>query len=1084
LSNLDIDTNRNQIEFQLNKFKSSKYTLFSFLPLNLLEQFRRAANFYFLVTMVLTWVIDAPISPESWLLSLMFVVVITMIKQGYEDYLRHKEDNRANRRKVSVIRKGGLAVINSENIKVGDILYLTEDQEVPCDVIVLSSSQEQGQCYVMTANLDGETSLKTRCSTALTKQAKTTKQICSLNGCIECENPNPKLDSFLGRLSLWSCQEGDEIEACPLGNDNLLLAGTVLKNTKEVYACCVYAGTQTKISLNSKITKNKFSTIEKSLNRYLIFFVAILLTEMVASTILSFSFDFEFYKGTDLYLFSLGKVLHFFGANKEAFLNMTNIKRTEHRDNLPSILGYEVAKDYPHALYIQNQKVWYLDQFDEITFVRILEMFLLWMVLYNYIIPLSMYVSLEIQKFIASKQFQWDRQLYDEERDQPAICHTSDINEELGLVTHLFSDKTGTITKNEMILKMFCDNGHVFEVEDSPVLKWNHFMTVLCLCHSVQVSEGEFVASSPDEKAILEFCREQNFVFNGEYVDGKLVVTAKGIRHTYEKLAELPFDSFRKCMTVIVKDIDNVIHVLSKGAESTMLEACTSGDIDSTEQYINDFANIGLRTLVLGYKTITMEQYEAFDNALQTSSQSFVNRAKFVREVYQGMERDLQLIGATGIEDKLQDDVVETIQDLKTAGIKVWMLTGDKKETAINLGHSAGLLSANCALIDLCDNSDPRDVTTLIAEVAEENSNTIDGKTPSLVIDGKSVASLFKNTESLKHLEKLASKCETVIACRLSPIQKSQLVRMMKSADPSNLTAAIGDGGNDVSMLQEAHIGLAIIGKEGTAAAQASDFAFTKFKYLRRAFLVHGHWYYIRASFLIQFSFYKNIACFTGQLFYMFYTNYSAQTLFESTFLVLYNTIYTAVPCMIYAILEQNIPETTLMANPRLYRNNCHNTLMSRYYLVKWILLGIWHSLVSFFMSIFLYENLQSSDRDIKSLQTIVAQSVVFIVNFKVLIDSKHWNLILILSVLFSSLSYCLFTFFVHFVFKYDNFFFNSSYYLVYIDLLADPSMWLCTLITIVIALLPDFLIQIFKDFPFQNKPKYNKTVPFVDPVI
>ena len=303
-------------------------------------------------------------------------------------------------------------------------------------------------------------------------------------------------------------------------------------------------------------------------------------------------------------------------------------------------------------------------------------------------------------------------------------------------------------------------------------------------------------------------------------------------------------------------------------------------------------------------------------------------------------------------------------------------------------------------------------------------------------------------------------------------------------ADPSNLTAAIGDGGNDVSMLQEAHIGLAIIGKEGTAAAQASDFAFTKFKYLRRAFLVHGHWYYIRASFLIQFSFYKNIACFTGQLFYMFYTNYSAQTLFESTFLVLYNTIYTAVPCMIYAILEQNIPETTLMANPRLYRNNCHNTLMSRYYLVKWILLGIWHSLVSFFMSIFLYENLQSSDRDIKSLQTIVAQSVVFIVNFKVLIDSKHWNLILILSVLFSSLSYCLFTFFVHFVFKYDNFFFNSSYYLVYIDLLADPSMWLCTLITIVIALLPDFLIQIFKDFPFQNKPKYNKTVPFVDPVI
>ena len=183
-------------------------------------------------------------------------------------------------------------------------------------------------------------------------------------------------------------------------------------------------------------------------------------------------------------------------------------------------------------------------------------------------------------------------------------------------------------------------------------------------------------------------------------------------------------------------------------------------------------------------------------------------------------------------------------------------------------------------------------------------------------------------------------------------------------------------------MLQEAHVGLAIIGKEGTAAAQASDFAFKKFKYLRRAFLVHGHWYYVRASFLIQFSLYKNIACFTGQLFYMFYTNYSAQTLFESTFLVLYNTIYTSVPVMIYAVLEQNIPEKTLMSNPRLYKQNRGNALMSRHYLVKWILLGIWHSLVSFFMWIFLYDKLQESDRDFRSLQTVVAQTVVFIVNF------------------------------------------------------------------------------------------------------
>ena len=601
-----------------------------------------------------------------------------------------------------------------------------------------------------------------------------------------------KTDQTIFQLIKFDVISGDLIypisfQPCALSNDNLLLAGTVLKNTEEVFACCVYAGTQTKISLNSKITKNKFSTLEKSLNKYLVFFVAVLLTEMVISTVLSFMFDYEFQKGPDLYLFSLAKVLHFFGANKDVFLNMTNIRRPDHRENLPSILGYEVSRSYPHAPYIQNERVWYLDQIDDITFTRILEMFLLWMVLYNYIIPLSMYVSLELQKFLASQQFQWDGEMYDKERDQCAISHTSDINEELGLVTHLFSDKTGTITKNEMCLKTFCDGGRAYTVEEVADLKWNKFMQILCLCHSVQVTNQEFVASSPDEKAILEFCRDQGFVYLGETLDGKVEVNARGITHTFQKLEELTFDSFRKCMSVIVKDIDNTYHVLSKGAETTMFAACTKSDLTKTEQQITGFATQGLRTLVLGQKTITEEEYLAFTASLELASQSLVNRSKLVREAYTSMEQNFQLVGVTGIEDKLQDEVVSTIQDLKLAKIKVWMLTGDKKETAINLGHSAGLLTNNSSLIDLCDNADPRDVTTLISEIVNGNvatSSSEENKVPALVIDGKSVSTLLKNNqhpESQEHLKILASKCDTVIACRLSPIQKSQLVRMMKS---------------------------------------------------------------------------------------------------------------------------------------------------------------------------------------------------------------------------------------------------------------------------------------------------------------
>jgi len=362
-------------------------------------------------------------------------------------------------------------------------------------------------------------------------------------------------------------------------------------------------------------------------------------------------------------------------------------------------------------------------------------------------------------------------------------------------------------------------------------------------------------------------------------------------------------------------------------------------------------------------------------------------------------------------------------------------------------------------------------------------SQPVGGKSPGLVIDGKSISSLFKQAESQKQLETLSQRCQTVIACRLSPIQKSQLVRMIKSADPTHLTAAIGDGGNDVSMLQEAHVGLAIIGLEGTAAAQASDFAFTKFHFLRRALLVHGHWYYVRVSFLIQYSLYKNIACFTGQVLYMFYSNFSAQTLFESTFLVLYNTIYTSIPVMVYAILERPVTAEKLLANPTLYRNNRGNSLMTRGHLVKWLGLGLWHSLCSFFLWIWLYQAVEDENADLFCLQTSVSQVIVFIVNFKVLIESKCWTWALVLSVIISNISYCLITFIIHYSFWVDTFLVRAMYYNVYTSLMGDPNLYFATLIIIVVALLPDLLIQVWSSSKIRMKPKANKTTPFIDPV-
>ncbi len=300
--------------------------------------------------------------------------------------------------------------------------------------------------------------------------------------------------------------------------------------------------------------------------------------------------------------------------------------------------------------------------------------------------------------------------MYDPERDLPAVCNTSDINEELGLVTHLFTDKTGTLTRNVMVFKEYAHGGDAapVPVQGLEAEAWSDLLMVMLLCHSVQVCpvSGAFVASSPDEKAILEACRDAGFVYEGCSIDGRMTVLieprvdgaagGERKRKIFQKLEELEFDSFRKCMSVIVRDCaDGKIHVLSKGAESTMLEKCSdsgSAVVAGIAGVVNDFAVKGLRTLVLGYRRVTDDEYGVFKATLELARQSIVNRTKFEREAYAEVETHLRVVGATGIEDLLQEDVVETVNMIKAAGIVPWMLTGDKKETAVNLAQAAGLL--------------------------------------------------------------------------------------------------------------------------------------------------------------------------------------------------------------------------------------------------------------------------------------------------------------------------------------------------------------------------------------------------------
>ncbi|XP_040573750.1 phospholipid-transporting ATPase IH [Lepeophtheirus salmonis] len=823
------------------------------------------------------------------------------------------------------------------------------------------------------------------------------------------------------------------------------MASTQLKNTKEVLGLCVFTGSQTKMSLNSRITKNKFSVVERTLNKFLIFYGVIMLLQILISTILTMHFGFEY---------------------------------STVRDKL-----YTQYKIY----FEDTANEWYIGQVLDVDFMAWIITSLIWFTLFNFYIPISLYITLECQKMISSRLYRRDMIYY----DSNVLCNTSDVNEDLGLVTHLFTDKTGTLTTNVMTFRKYVDEncrvGLSLKEEEGI---WSPFLMILTMCHSAQIDSDNFVASSPDEKALLEACRKGGYNYLGETNDGIISIQTKDRKiRNYRKLDELEFDSFRKSMSVIVQcEETSKIFVLTKGAETTMAESISSNYSDLSRSLVDEFAEEGLRTLVLGYRTLTEDEYTSFNAKAEVARSAVIesNRTKFVREAYSLVENNLSFAGITGIEDKLQEDLQETLEALREAGIMICMLTGDKKETAVNIAQSCGLIPRGSQIIEICNVSIERDMNILISSVYDRQRNdTLErsGVNTILVVDGKLLSYIFKNENCKNKFSYVLGTVTSVIACRLSPIQKSLLVRMVKKIDTKNfVTAAIGDGGNDISMIQEAHVGFGIIGLEGKGAARAADFAFSKFKFLRRTLLVHGYWFYDRVAYVVQYSFYKNIVCFFCQFLIAFYSNFSATSLYSGTFLTCFNTIYTSVPVLIFGLFERRESEETLWNNPGIYQRNVGNKQLKAVKLVSWFCLGLWQAVVIFFGWLLAWPTMNSMGLgDLFCMGTVIGESTILVTNYQILFDAKYFDPKLVLSIVLSLFGYGIVTFILQKGFI--PFFEESNEFGVYELLFLSLPKWAISILLVLSCLLPKFFVRSAYYFLVANedaiKSKIKKTVRF-----
>ncbi|ERE69064.1 putative phospholipid-transporting ATPase VD [Cricetulus griseus] len=1275
-----------------NSICTTKYTLLTFLPQNLFEQFHRWANLYFLFLVILNWIPSMEVfHREITMLPLAIVLFIIMVKDGIEDFKRYRFDREMNSASIQIYERIEQSYMQKrwQDVRVGDFVQMRCNEIVPADILLLFSSDPSGVCHLETANLDGETNLKQRRVVKGFSQqpVKSSSEVSSAfpgvasvvsgksgsspyelifrkyptqgsgdHGLHVADVECYALDVYI--YPEFHSREHPDQTRTGFGSESLLLRGCTIRNTEVAAGIVIYAGHETKAMLNNSGPRYKRSKIERRINTDIFFCIGLLFLMCLIGAV-----GHSVWNGT--------------------FQEHPPFDVPDADGNfLPLALG---------GFY----------------------MFLTMIILLQVLIPISLYVSIELVKLGQVYLLHNDLDLYDEETDLSIQCRALNITEDLGQIQYIFSDKTGTLTENKMVFRRctivgseYCHQENAKRLEmpkelDSDGEEWTQyqclsfpprwaqnsatmrsqggaqplkrsqsarvpiqshfrqrsvgrwetsqppvafsssiekdvtpdknllskvrdaalwletsdtrpakpshsttasiadFFLALTICNSVMVSttteprkrvttppsskalgtslekiqqlfqrlkllslsqsfsstapsdtdlgeslgpnmattdsdekddasvcsgdcstdggyrsstweQGDILGSesgasleegleapalsldgpelcyeaeSPDEAALVHAARAYSFTLVSRTPEQVTVRLPQGMCLTFDLLFTLGFDSVRKRMSVVVRHpLTGEIIVYTKGADSVIMDlledpACVS-DIDvekklrriqaRTQKHLDLYARDGLRTLCIAKKVVNEEDFQRWASFRREAEASLDNREELLMETAQHLENHLTLLGATGIEDRLQEGVPDTIAALREAGIQLWVLTGDKQETAVNIAYSCKLLDQtdtvysintenqetcesilNCALEDVKRFHEPQEAARKLCGCL------IPSKMPSamapkvgLVIDGKTLNAIFQGKLENKFLE-LTQHCRSVLCCRSTPLQKSMIVKLVRDK-LSVMTLSIGDGANDVSMIQAADIGIGISGQEGMQAVMSSDFAIARFSHLKKLLLVHGHWCYSRLARMVVYYFYKNV-CYVNLLFwYQFFCGFSGSTMIDYWQMIFFNLFFTSLPPIIFGILDKDVSAETLLALPELYKSGqnseCYNLPMF------WISMAdaFYQSLICFFIPYLTY---RGSDIDVFTFGTPINTISLTTILLHQAMEMKTWTVLHGLVLLGSFLMY----FVVSLIYNATCVTCNSptNPYWVMERQLSDPTFYLTCLLTPVVALLP-----------------------------
>ncbi|XP_018645576.1 phospholipid-transporting atpase [Schistosoma mansoni] len=1019
-----IDLNQLKLpkKYLTNYIKTTKYTIWTFIPLNLWEQLHRFANIYFIFILILNFIpdIDA-FAKEIAPIPVLITLAIVAIKDAYEDFRRYLLDRKVNKKPCEVysIQENQYVIDQWQHLRPGDFVRLHTNDIIPADILLLATSNSTGICHIETSNLDGESNLKQR---EIIPNLSNKDEFSPLTFLypIEVEAPSAELYKFHGKILLPDIR-------IPIHKNNMLLRGCVLRNTDYVIGIVIYAGCETKAALNNSGVRFKRSKLEKQINMDVIWCVLILVLVCVTGAIGSAVWH-QNLPGDDVLFVALDR---------------------NSSTSTPAYQGF-------------------------LNFWR-------FVIIFQTIIPLPLYVTIEFVKMHQVWHMNNDLQLYDNHLDRRIEIHAFNIPEDLGQIEYVFTDKTGTLTENKMEFKRASINGIDYNADDDDIeiqsirtdeinqpddntnpsfnindLNANSARSYNELIKSIYNKESLLFYSSRCLPPVIEALDLDVSLKNSQHILN--IPQINDERKNKKILLQYEHNQFNSPYSISTEELN--LHRQQSGSANHHFDS--NRDIKLDDQHDNDENPTMLKDLQLNLskeksvqndknqfeeelevntaRTLTvrihngsslelpiesdicaqsstdLKQCPLSDNTLFNSYESespdeicLVKEAckrnykllqrgvdfillwlpkdelqKWLNEVYEietgnensteammivmdKLESNFILLGATGIEDRLQNGVPETIDALREAGMHVWMLTGDKQETAVNIARSANLITSQHKVMYINSHSEDLISTemnftyiTLVNTQYNTTNNNSSNNNPiplALVIDGESLNYILNNERNKFKFIKLIEMCTNIICCRSTPGQKAAVVCLVKD-ELNAQTLAIGDGANDVNMIQVANVGIGInSGEEGMQAVMASDFAISRFYLLKRLLLVHGHCCYDKLAHASLYLFYKDAVYIFLLFWFQMFNGFSGSNAIDQLSQMLFSVTMTGLPPFIMGIWDNPLDDKTLLANPILYRSGIYGNAYRPWLFWMNIFDALWQSLIVFFLSYFTYSD-------------------------------------------------------------------------------------------------------------------------------